>query len=118
MSQEITEMVSRFEHQSQNNIRTSIRHIRLLKEELTYLDDVYLRYTKGRIGSSLTVLEKKERMTNIRERIVQINKNMAYYRECIAVDEKELDRLYREYGHYIIYDEQEQEQGQDDNYDY
>ena len=56
------------------------------------------RYSNKKSGITLTVFQKQDEMTKVREQIPRVYENINYYKECINAERKEMKRIYDTYG--------------------
>lgn len=79
------------------NIYRYNSNIQMLQYELNYINDLLTLYMNKHSGFSYTLKERCSKMRDIRERIPEIYEDIKYYKDCISVEESEIDRLYDTY---------------------
>ncbi len=82
-----------------DSINRSYRAIDILYYELDFLNDLLIRYMNKKSGHTLSVRERQNEMSDTRERIAGVYKDINYYKECINAEKKEIQRLYNTYGY-------------------
>lgn len=91
------DFVRRSEQKSKENINRDYMNIDMLYYELDFLNNLLNRYSNKNSGKTLTVFEKQDEMTKIREQIPRVYENINYYKECINAEKKEMKRIYDTY---------------------
>jgi hypothetical protein len=94
------DFVRRAEKQSKNSINDCYISIDCLYYELDLLNDMLLRYLNRQTGHTLTYSERKNKISDIRDRIPFIYKDINYYKECINAEKMEIKRIHETYGYF------------------
>jgi len=90
--------VRRSEQQSKESINRCYRDLDMLYWELDFLSELLNKYTARRAGNTLTTSEKTKVVKEIRERLPLLHEDIKYYKDCITVEKKEMQRIYDTYG--------------------
>jgi hypothetical protein len=70
----------------------------MLYWELDFLNELLNKYTARRAGNTFTASEKSKMVKEIRERLPLLHEDIKYYKDCIAAEKKEMQRIYNTYG--------------------
>lgn len=95
----MTDFVRRAEQRSKESINRCYESINFLYYELDFLNDLLLRYSNRVAGKSMSTREKRNKETEMRERIPRIYEDINYYKECINCERKEMKRIHDTYGY-------------------
>lgn len=82
-----------------DSINRSYRAIDMLYWELDFLNDLLIRYMNKKSGHTFSVRERQNEMSDTRERIAGVYKDINYYKECINAEKMEIQRLHNTYGY-------------------
>ncbi len=95
----VKEFVRRSEIKSRESIRRAYMDIDMCYAELDLLNEQQARYTNMfAFRGGLPPYEKQQRLLEIRERIPKVYEYINYYKECIAYEKREINRICVTYG--------------------
>ena len=95
----LKEFVRRSEIKSRESIRRAYIDLDTCYAELELLNEQQTKYSNMfAFRGGLPPYEKQQRLQEIRERIPQVYDYINYYKECIAYEKCEINRIYATYG--------------------
>ena len=102
----IRDFVKKAEKQSKESINRSYRDIDEVYYQIDMLNNMMNRYMNKKSGYTLTVRERQNEISNMREMIADAYKTINFYKECINAEKLEMRRIYDTYGHTHKYSEE------------
>jgi hypothetical protein len=98
------EFVKKAELHSDRIIYICEDNLQMLNWELNKLYGLLNKYTNKTVGDDITYRKKMIRIDQIRDDISSVNEHMEYYRNVLNAEEKEMARIYKAYGEYLMDD--------------